>query len=113
MLPKNTLLKSSKRFQPSEISGADGIITGFNADILKTLMNNMNIQSYELKFFKDFNVPIYQLRTGECDLAFDQFTHTESRQNCDNSTCLPIPPKNTSFITGENLYQYACCSIIG
>ena len=124
----DNIMKPSIAFSADQI-GPNGIknnpnqaITGFNADILSQIMMRANLPNYELQLYRHYTTPLIHLRTGQCDIAFGQFTHTSFRQHCGNNTgpsssiaCRPLPATTDLLqsITSSDNPSYACCGNVG
>jgi hypothetical protein len=120
---------SSKSFAASQI-GAKGVannpkeaITGFNADTLSLVMAKADLPNYILKFYKSYATSLIHLRTGECDVAFGQYTHTAFRQYCRNVSTsgisnipcktLPVTTELRQKISNDDIPSYSCCATVG
>ena len=129
MLPDNVMTPSQK-FKPYQLgdvglqSNPSQAITGFDAELLANIMTRAKITDYELQFYAYYATPVLHLRTGQCDVAFGQFSHTTYRQHCGNTSvssssvkdmsCAPLPSQDKQQdISAESLSKYACCGSVG
>ena len=111
----------SLSFDPPHVVSSANFFS-FSLPVLTRSYPFLPVLTLLFQFYSYYATPILHLRTGECDVAFGEFSQNSFRQHCNNissvsseSPCLALPTTESDLIKipGSDLASYACCASVG